>query len=168
MKTLYLVGGPPGADKTTSCRILAQMLQKSVFLDGDTCWDTHPFMVTEETKRMVVVNICFLLNSFIACSAIERIVFCWVMHEQSIIDDILSRLELSNVRVIPISLVCSEEALTERIERDIAAGIRTRSVIGRSKERLSHYGGVNTVKIDVSECDAHTAAEMMMKLGAEQ
>lgn len=147
MKTLYLVGGPPGAGKTTSCRILAQMLQKSVFLDGDTCWDTHPFMVTEETKRMVVVNICFLLNSFIACSAIERIVFCWVMHEQSIIDDILSRLELSNVRVIPISLVCSEEALTER---------------------LLHYGGVNTVKIDVSECDAHTAAEMMMKLGAEQ
>ncbi len=124
MKTLYLVGGPPGAGKTTSCRILAQMLQKSVFLDGDTCWDTHPFMVTEETKRMVVVNICFLLNSFIACSAIERIVFCWVMHEQSIIDDILSRLELSNVRVIPISLVCSEEALTERIERDIAAGMR--------------------------------------------
>ncbi len=147
MKTLYLVGGPPGAGKTTSCRILAQMLQKSVFLDGDTCWDTHPFMVTEETKRMVVVNICFLLNSFIACSTIERIVFCWVMHEQSIIDDILSRLELSNVRVIPISLVCSEEALTER---------------------LLHYGGVNTVKIDVSECDAHTAAEMMMKLGAEQ
>ena len=70
--------------------------------------------------------------------------------------------------MIPISLVCSEEALTERIERDIAAGIREDGAVERGKERLLHYGGVDTVKIDVSECDAHTAAEMMMKLGAEQ
>ncbi len=33
---------------------------------------------------MVIENICFLLNNFIKCSAYENIVFCWVMHEQSI------------------------------------------------------------------------------------
>ncbi len=56
----------------------------------------HPFQVTKETKRMVMENICFLLNNYIKCSAYENIVFCWVMHEQSIIDDILSHLNTAN------------------------------------------------------------------------
>lgn len=34
-------------------------------------------------------NICFLLNQFIRCSAYENIIFCWVMHEQGIIDEII-------------------------------------------------------------------------------
>ncbi len=58
-----------GVGKTTSCRILKTKLPFSVFLDGDWCWDSHPFVVTEETKRMVVDNICYLLNNFIKCSA---------------------------------------------------------------------------------------------------
>lgn len=33
------------------------------------------------------------------------------MHEQSIIDDLLSRLDLNDVKVIAISLVCQKEAL---------------------------------------------------------
>ncbi len=52
-----------------------------------------PFIVNEETKEMVMDNICFLLNQFIHCSAFEHVVFCWVMHEQSMIESILSRLD---------------------------------------------------------------------------
>ena len=62
MKTLYLIGGTMGAGKTTVCRILRDKLDRSVFLDGDWCWDMHPFQVTEETKKMVMENISFLLN----------------------------------------------------------------------------------------------------------
>ena len=68
-KKLYIIGGTMGVGKTTSCRILKTKLPFSVFLDGDWCWDSHPFVVTEETKRMVVDNICYLLNNFIKCSA---------------------------------------------------------------------------------------------------
>ena len=39
------------------------------------------------------------------------------MHEQSIIDDILSRLDLNDVKVIAISLVCQKEALEKRIQK---------------------------------------------------
>ena len=59
----------------------------------------HPFVVNEETKAMVVENICFLLNQFIHCSSIENIIFCWVMHEQEIVDVLCRRLELENVEV---------------------------------------------------------------------
>lgn len=69
MKTLYLIGGTMGVGKTTVCRALKDRLENSVFLDGDWCWDAHPFQVTEETKRMVMDNICFLLNQFLRCSA---------------------------------------------------------------------------------------------------
>lgn len=86
MKNLYLIGGAMGVGKTTVCRRLKKDLPNSVFLDGDWCWDADPFLITEETKAMVMDNICFLLNNFLRCSAYENIIFCWVMHEQSIID----------------------------------------------------------------------------------
>lgn len=84
MKTLYMIGGTMGVGKTTVCQQLKQDLPNSVFLDGDWCWDASPFQVTDETKAMVTNNICYLLNNFLKCSAYENIIFCWVMHEQSI------------------------------------------------------------------------------------
>ena len=63
MKKLYLIGGTMGVGKTTTCQILKRKLDKSVFIDGDWCWDMHPFMVNEETKMLVLENICMLLNN---------------------------------------------------------------------------------------------------------
>ena len=88
-----------GVGKTTVCEILNQKLDKSVFLDGDWCWRSNPFQVTEETKKMVVENICFLLNQFINCPAYKNIIFCWVMHKQEVIDNIVSKLNLENCRI---------------------------------------------------------------------
>ena len=92
MKHLYIIGGTMGVGKTTVCRILKEKLEGSVFLDGDWCWDMHPFQVTEETKRMVQENIVFLLNNFLSCTAYDHVIFCWVLHQQNIIDDLLARL----------------------------------------------------------------------------
>ena len=84
MKRLYLIGGTMGVGKTSVCQLLKSKTHNAVFLDGDWCWDADPFQVTDETKRMVTDNICFLLNSFLHCSAYQNIIFCWVMHEQDI------------------------------------------------------------------------------------
>ena len=69
MKTLYLIGGTMGVGKTAVCKQMKSLLNSSVLLDGDWCWDANPFQVTEETKTMVIDNICHLLNNFIHCSA---------------------------------------------------------------------------------------------------
>lgn len=50
MKKLYLIGGTMGVGKTTTCQVLKRKLDKSVFVDGDWCWDMHPFIVDEEKK----------------------------------------------------------------------------------------------------------------------
>ena len=162
MKTLYMIGGTMGVGKTTVCQILKHELNRAVFLDGDWCWDADPFQVNDETKEMVVRNICFLLNSFIHCSAYENIVFGWVMHRQEIMDDVLSRLDLSACEVRAISLVCSPEALRERLEKDVRAGIRKQDVIDRSIERLPLYEEMKTLKIPVIvSTDAHAPDDLL-------
>ena len=88
-----------GVGKTTICQQLKSELSNSVFLDGDWCWDASPFHVTEETKVMVVDNICHLLNNFLHCSAYDNVIFCWVMHQQAIIDSIIQELDLANCDV---------------------------------------------------------------------
>ncbi|NLX26021.1 MAG: AAA family ATPase [Lentisphaerae bacterium] len=162
MKNLYIVGGTMGVGKTTVCQIMKSRLCHSVFLDGDWCWGMHPFQVTEETKRMVVENICFLLNNFLRCSAYENIIFCWVLHEQAIWDDILARLSLGGVKLHAVSLTCTEEALTARLQKDVEAGIRTEDVIERSVRRLPMYGRLNARKVDVSALSPEQVAERIL------
>ncbi|CDX00005.1 Shikimate kinase [Desulfitobacterium hafniense] len=152
-----------GVGKTATCQILKQKLNNSAFLDGDWCWDMHPFQVTEETKRMVIQNICFLLNNFIRCSAYENIIFCWVMHQQAIIDDILSQLDTVNCTVHSISLICSEQALRTRLEKDVASGIRAEDVVKRSIERIPLYEKLNTCKVDVSDITPEQATELILQ-----
>lgn len=151
MKTLYLIGGTMGVGKTTVCQLLKKKLNNSVFLDGDWCWDADPFVVTEETKEMVTDNICHLLNNFIHCSAYENIIFCWVMHEQTIIDGILARLDVNDCAVKVISLVCDEETLRARLQKDIDGGIRSEDIIERSMARIAFYDKLDTIKVDTSQ-----------------
>ena len=164
MKTLYMVGGTMGVGKTTTCTLLRDSLDKSAFLDGDWCWSMHPFVVNEETKALVEDNICHILNGFLRCTAFDSVVFCWVMHDQSILDGLLARLDLRDVRVVSVSLVCSEDALRRRLIRDVEAGRRTPDVIARSVQRLKLYDLLDTVKLDVSAMPPEEAAQRIRAL----
>ena len=164
MKNIYFIGGTMGVGKTTTCHLLKQKLNKAVFLDGDWCWDADPFQVTAETKKMVLANISDLLNRFIQCTAYENIIFCWVMHEQKVIDAILSRLDIRGCRLTLISLVCDADALILRLQNDIAAGSRQADILERSVCRLLSYDQLNTIKIDVSGITAEEAAEKIIAL----
>ena len=148
MKTLYLIGGTMGVGKTAVSQQLKRDLPNSVFLDGDWCWDASPFQVTEETKAMVMENICYLLNQFLHCSAYDNVIFCWVMHQQSIIESILERLDLSDCQVKSISLLASENTLRNRLQADVDSGIRAADVIERSVARIPLYQELSTIKVD--------------------
>lgn len=157
MKKLYLVGGTMGVGKTTVCKQVKKDLPNAVFLDGDWCWDADPFQVTDETKAMVLDNICHMLNNFLHCTAYENIIFCWVMHEQSIIDSILERLDTANCSVKAVSLIADEENLKARLLNDIAHGLREGDVTERSLARIPMYRLLDTVKINT---DGKTVKEV--------
>lgn len=162
MKKIYFIGGTMGVGKTVTCQLLKSKLPDSVFLDGDWCWDMQPFRVTPETKKMVMENICFLLNQFIRCSAYENIIFCWVMHEQGIIDEILSKLDTEDCQVHTISLICGERELRERLQKDVDAGIRAADVMKRSIARIGFYEELDTEKIDVSHITPEQVTERII------
>ena len=164
MKKLICVGGTMGIGKTTICQKLKYELEHSAFLDGDWCWDMNPFVVNDETKDMVMNNIAFQLNSFIHCSCIDYVIFGWVMHEQSIIDDLMKRLDLKDVDVIQVSLICDEDRLKKQLEKDIRLGIRKHDVITRSIEILSCYEGLSTLKIDTTSLSVEETVQRLKEL----
>lgn len=154
-----------GSGKTTVCQHLKHQLPCSVFLDGDWCWDADPFQVTAETQRMVLDNICYLLNNFLHCSVYTNILFGWVMHEQKIIDHILSHLDLQDCTVHTISLICDANALRIRLQKDIDAGLRSADILERSTARLPLYHHLRTIQINTSHKTVEEIAEEIYRIG---
>jgi cytidylate kinase len=164
MGKLIIVNGTMGVGKTSVCEKLNETLSNSVFLDGDWCWKMSPFTVTDETKKMVINNISFLLNSYINCSAFEHIVFCWVLHKDTIIEELISRLDQSDCELHVITLVCSEESLRSRMQNDVEMQLRDEGSIERSIERLPLYHLMDTQKIDVSALSVDMTVEKIERI----
>lgn len=87
----------------------------------------------------------------------KNIIFCWVMHEQSIIDGIVSQLDLNGARLISLSLICKKRTLLKRLSRDIRRGARKEDVKERAINYLPLYAGLSTAKV---ETDGLTPAEI--------
>lgn len=163
MKKLIFINGTMGVGKTSTCKELLSLLKPSVFLDGDWCWNMNPFIVTEESKKMVESNICFLLNNFLACSEYKYIIFCWVMPQKSIIDDLLNKLDLSNVELYKFTLSISKDALIKRLSKSINNKERNSDVLQRSLDKLPLYQNMKTIQIDVSNITPTQAAKKIIE-----
>ena len=165
MKRLILVGGPMGVGKSTVCRVLMERLAPCVYLDGDWCWTMRPYSITQETRALVLDNICSVLARDLMCPELDNVIFGWVLHQQKTIDTILSRLPLEGVEIINISLLASPEALRTRLERDMADGRRPRDgVVERSLAYLPLYGKLNTWKLDTTQLTPEGAAARICRL----
>ncbi|MFD1174912.1 AAA family ATPase [Paenibacillus puldeungensis] len=159
MKKLIMINGTMGVGKSEVSRQLLKIMTPGVWLDGDWCWNMNPFVVSDENKEMVLDNICYLLKAFLQNTGYEYIIFCWVIHQEDIFDQLLTRLIEVEFELYKISLICSKKALTSRLQNDVNAGIRTPDVIERSIPRLALYRHMDTHKIDVSDITAEQAAQ---------
>lgn len=159
MKHVYLIGGPMGIGKSTICNQLNQDLDYSVFLDGDWCWNMDPFVVNQDTKNMVLDNITHCLNNFIHTPGIENIIFCWVMHKQDIIDQIIQKLDTEGVDIHLISLICEKEELIKRMLIDR----RDNQTIRKSLQYLELYKDLDTQKIDVTTLDVQKTIDKIKR-----
>ncbi|MBM6809877.1 AAA family ATPase [Faecalitalea cylindroides] len=159
MKHVYLIGGPMGIGKSTICNQLNQDLDHSVFLDGDWCWNMDPFIVNQDTKNMVLDNITHCLNNFIHTPGIENIIFCWVMHKQDIIDQIIQKLDTEGVDIHLISLICEKEELIKRMLIDR----RDNQTIRKSLQYLELYKDLDTQKIDVTTLDVQKTVDKIKR-----
>lgn len=140
-----------GVGKSTVGNILKGKLKRSVLLEGDNCWNYEKDKDSEQAKKSVLITIITKLNDYIKSDYYESIIFCWVMHRQSIIDSILNQLDLTDCKLINVSLICSEIELIKRLSLDVSKGIRDKAIFQRSVERLPLYKYINTIQLDISD-----------------
>lgn len=163
MKRLIIINGVMGVGKTTVCKQLYRKLDKAVWLDGDWCWMMDPFVVNETTKTMVIENSTYQLNNFIKSDMFENIIFNWVIDEESIYQELLSRLS-GKYSVYKITLLCNKEILQQRIEKDIEAGIRDVGALDRSLEKLTKYQRLSSIKIDTSHSNIEQTIDKIIAI----
>lgn len=149
-----------GVGKTTVSRQLQKLLPDNVFLDGDNCWDSTPFICNEYTKTMVIDNISHLLNSFLACPDFNNVIFCWVLHKKEIADEILSRLTLPYT-FYHFTLTADEKVLTDRLKADVNQ--RDEGIILRAKDRQNSAKKLKTIQIDTTNLSPREVAETILK-----
>lgn len=158
MKNLIMINGTMGVGKSETSRDLKKQLSDCVFLDGDWCWDMQPLQINDVTKKVAMDNIIFMLRNFLTCPAFKHVIFCWDMHKESMIDEIVQGLEGIEFRLFKYSLTCTEEALAKRIGIDFAEGRRTENILDKSLKWLHNYDAMDTVKIDITSQSSWEAA----------
>ena len=84
------------------------------------------------------------------------------MHEQAIIDEIVSRIDLENTHLHCISLIADENTVVSHLRNDIERGIREEAVIERSLSRIRCYNTLSTVKIDVTNLSLEQIVEKII------
>ena len=146
MKQLILISGPMGVGKTTAARELLNNLSRSVWLDGDWCWEQgNHWDFSPENKEMVMDNITYVLGNFLANPNFETVIFSWVMHLPEIHEELLTRLEDYEFDVFDISLICSEDELKKRLDG------RGDDEVQRAIGYLPLYDNLENVKLDTTD-----------------
>jgi len=159
-KELIIINGTMGIGKTTICQRLYQKIQHCVWLDGDWCWMMNPWNFAEENKRMVEKNITFLLRSFLTNPNFDYVIFSWVIHTENIYNIILDRLEDLNFKLKKITLICSEDALRERM-RDRG---KNEDKIKKSIQRLHQYSSMDTDKVDTTNLSESETVDKILSV----
>jgi len=156
-KKLIIINGAPGIGKTTTCRELQKLLDKSVWLDGDWCWMANPWIVTEETKRIAEDNMVFLLDSFLSCSEYTFVLFSWIFRSDEIYNNILERLQTTDFILQKFTLTCNENTFRDRLE---AAG-REKDKIAGCLESLHSCDITDSLKIDTTQKSIEKVARII-------
>ena len=156
-KKLVIVNGALGVGKTTTCRELQRLLDRSVWLDGDWCWMANPWIVTEETKRMAEGNMVFLLDRFLNCSEYKYVLFLWIFRSDEVFNHILDSLHTTDFVLQKFTLTCDENVFRDRLK---AAG-REKEKIAGCLESLRSCETTDSVKIDTTQKSIETVARIL-------
>ena len=87
--------------------------------------------------------------------------FCWVMHEQSIIDGITAALDTSRCRIVKISQLADEPTLRHRLSSDVAQGIRAANSIDQG---VDMYQALDAIKIETGNKTVQEIADEICAL----
>ena len=120
----------------------------------------HPFSVTDATKALVMDNIRALLRRDLDCAEVDYVVFVWVLQQEETAAALLDGLD-EKARILRITLDASDESLSRRVQKDIAAGLRAPDSLERSLAYQRFYPGQGTLHLST---DGRSPQSSPMKL----
>lgn len=164
MKSIIIINGPMGVGKTTVSKILCSKLNKSALIDGDWCFDLHPFVANKETKDMAIDNISYLIRNYINCSECEYVVLNWVIDKIDVYEKILNNISDLEYDLINITLTCDEKSLEKRWYDDKINEWRIKEWLDVSKNSLEYFENLDTIKINTSNISPLDVAEKICML----
>jgi len=101
-----------------------------------------------------------MLNNYLNNSNFEYVIFCWVIPEESILEDILSELP-SNYELHKFTLTCDTETLKYRLLNDSARQI-SEQTINQSISFIPKYNLMDTTKIDSTDKNINEIVEILI------
>ena len=159
MKKVIIINGPMGVGKTTVSKMLCNKLNKSAFLDGDWCFDLHPFVANRETKAMAIDNICFIIRNYLKCSECDYVVFNWVIDNEKVYENIINNITDMEFELVKITLPCNVDSLEDRWYKDKVNEWRIQEWLDVSKKSLLYFENLDSIKIDTSNISSYNVTE---------
>lgn len=164
MKNFLILHGPMGVGKSTVSRHICRLLQPSALLEGDWCWQIFPFCPSEENKETALKHMIYLLNSYLHNQNISYLVFNWVLQDDKIFEKILPFLDLSRARLHRFALLCQENTLKKRLQKDVSCGLRSVDSIARGLSYLPLYAQTKSQILDTTALSPEQTAQRIAHL----
>lgn len=163
MTKVIAIAGAMGTGKSAAARALMAQLKRTVWLDGDWCWQQgRDWHFDEETKAMAMDNICYLLRSFARNPNFDRIVFSWVLHLPETWTALETALSDLNVCWEPVVLTCSAQELQRRI---LARG-GDAAQVRRALERDAACRALPLPHLDTTDLSVEETARRILEITA--
>lgn len=160
---VIIINGPMGVGKTTVGKYIAEKCTGTAFIDGDWCFDIHPFVGNQETKTMAIDNILHMIANYRKCSICNMIVFVWLMDERWVYQKIADGISNMELEAKNFTLVCDKNTLINRWENDKNCEWRTNEWLEVSLKSLSFFSLFENC-IDTSGLTIDMIADMIMHL----
>lgn len=144
MKRLIIISGGMGVGKSSVSLALVNSIVNSVFLDGDYCCQQgDEWIFDDETKKLALDSIVYVLKNHFKNRAFENIVFCWPLHK---VEDFIFIKEsivklYTDVEVNEFSLVAKDNILYERISARCKMRAKSNNSLVDDKNILQLYEG---------------------------
>lgn len=159
---VIIINGPMGVGKTTIGKYIAEKYEGTAFIDGDWCFDLHPFVGNRETKTMAIDNILHLVGNYRKCSICKMIVLVWLMDEQWVYQKIADGISDLGLEVKSAVLVCDKNNLIDRWKNDKKCEWRTEEWLEVSLTSLLYFSSLEN-RIDTSDLTVDLAADLVMR-----
>lgn len=162
-KKVIFISGTIGIGKTTLAKKIVNSIPNAVMLDGDWCFTQGlTWYFDEQTKKMAVDNIIYVLNNYLSNNNFDYIIFCWTLHRKDVVDTILDSLDSDKIKDFKhFLLMCDESVIRTRIEKRFAEnqkelGIQyTKNDVDKmvisSIDKLSFYNNSDATIVDASQ-----------------